>query len=1656
MDETTIEPIIIPGGEETTDAGGVSPIFESGTEPHAQAATPPPVGRAQYRAEQYHYGLGEDSPGVGSLFTSVVSGNEKLIRESLASAEKMKRDALLQEKANELINSGNPLEPRDVKFLHETSTKLRLPDDIDPSTFLEKKFSEQVLREATRHEDPSDDATPYVFKSAVDQLKAERFQEYSPTDIGDVEYSDADNQNYRIASNFLETNLGVHKVVEDFLDRYQELGWGSTIKSFGKELVLGTPYNWWMSKNAFVESDEFGIVANLEDQIADIYSGKHSPAQAAAIVEEGIRKLEQSDPMKAKELALKVLSYSDSEKLLDRTFAVLGIAINAKIAVDTTKWAIRGATRTGTIAGIKDLTGQQSEAALRDVLTDMRNSVAVHGGARAQALDDLAGVIPSLMNPSAVMRDVANTRLSIGEANNLQDMLNNHGTGLLKATGIDPINVTRLEPGTEAFKEAVEQAKETARLVYPRTNQSIMSVEPARSIDDVAGNADFIKVNIGRQGAQAFELPSFARKAATIYGLRKGDYEVVKHGDRQYAIQVKIPIDETNLSVRKAAQLDTRAAPTATRVSNRVFNFFREKGRFTPEGIRIESVSAVNQGERLSGLSGDIIERESFALKRSERKTMEKFLEHQRDQQKWSNTVAEFESDWASLNGIYPKPQDYRAYFAHRQINDAEYFISNMRAYSMKSREGFMDHKFAVPGFTDAQIPLVEGKVVKEIPWELGKGTNDDAGILLVPTARGDTFLHGRKMFMPGTTRTAGGGFTNGLSREAIDQLVKTQGYRVINVSKYGVEAIRKMAKDLKLKDFPQGRIDYVVVKNMKSRPIGYQHLPYQPGGHFFYRDGYYIAQAKVINSRDPGGAVINDYYGDTNIFSARTQREAVTMAGHMERARALRAVGDRAGARAYVINNLPFSYSEFTRMFNPRIGHLDINKPISWRPANASIEDTHKVSKGYSNFNNVDASVHSVLSDDVLFRYGQERGARLSGLYNVGSQEHPIWKMEPSRLLDPYSAMRRSVSTMSSARYLDDLKIKSAERYVSEFSEVLVGAHDELEKFPLRTLVKGEINKTHSNKELVAKAQNYRRATLELLQSEHPEVTRLNALNEKVLRYVTGAARQDKYLSTLEKITETDPIAFYKYYAGFLPKMGFYSPKQFFLQSSGMLTTAALEGWGRTAKAGTMGWFMRSAIMNGDPRIIDEAAKRVFKNTGVKPKHFKESMDALQRSGFWKIGDTWADVNQVTGSGILNPIKKAADHSLAPFRGGERVNHVTAWNASYLKWREANPVMAFDRTARKRVLDYADALTLRMSRASAAANQRGLASIPSQFWTYQTRLMDAMWGDTFTAAQKGKLIFYHSLLYGVPIGTLGTSLGVFGTPKKAMEKYAIYEGWDLSDPVSQTALNGIPDMMINLATGGQQNLGETFGPGGLSAIPDILGASSLTPEGVKFVLGSEGRDGKGGFLDVMLGAAGTTLKSVFESASPVGAYITDSALGNPRKPIHARDFMKVLETVSMVKGAARAQMALNSGRYLSKNGEEILPDGTLGTADGAMMFLLGTMPKDVDKRYNLGEVKKAIREAQQEGRDGARKAWARFGDDNLSDEERREAAQEARIWSELGDLTPEQRIQVMQDALGPHQDKLIKLENEVNNSTWSRRQKWLSKLREQDDEVKN
>jgi len=252
------------------------------------------------------------------------------------------------------------------------------------------------------------------------------------------------------------------------------------------------------------------------------------------------------------------------------------------------------------------------------------------------------------------------------------------------------------------------------------------------------------------------------------------------------------------------------------------------------------------------------------------------------------------------------------------------------------------------------------------------------------------------------------------------------------------------------------------------------------------------------------------------------------------------------------------------------------------------------------------------------------------------------------------------------------------------------------------------------------------------------------------------------------------------------------------------------------------------------------------------------------------------------------------------------------------------------------------------MTRASNASWNEGLLSVPTQFFSYQLRLMDQLLGKRLTLAEKSRVALVYSAMYGVPTAA-GAYLGVVPI-KEMLDKYALENGIDFSDNVfSQMVTEGLPATLGQMVSGEEYNVASRYGPGGLTIIKDIMrGDSSLS--------------------DIVFGASGSILGDVLSNGDPILRGIMD-VFKEDGYPLMAQDFIDATQNISSVNNAMRVYYAMNVGKWYSRNGVymtdiggwEALFMGITGLSPTEMSDTFLKMESLVDTRDQKNQAKKEI-----------------------------------------------------------------------------------------------
>jgi hypothetical protein len=329
------------------------------------------------------------------------------------------------------------------------------------------------------------------------------------------------------------------------------------------------------------------------------------------------------------------------------------------------------------------------------------------------------------------------------------------------------------------------------------------------------------------------------------------------------------------------------------------------------------------------------------------------------------------------------------------------------------------------------------------------------------------------------------------------------------------------------------------------------------------------------------------------------------------------------------------------------------------------------------------------------------------------------------------------------------------------------------------------------------------------------------------------------------------------------------------------------------------------------------------MKAFGWKPEEFSESVRAMREVGYDAVGreHAWKD-NIADPQMFGNPNGGFLDKGSFFFNEGERTNRIISWHTAYREWREANPLKTLDANEMRTVLNRADLFGLNMTRASAAGWQKGLLSIPTQFLSYNARMMDQFLGKRLTPMEKTRAFAMYSAMYGIPSAASAVTGYTFYDD---IRKTALERGWNTDDTMFKALHEGVLSTMVSLATGTDYNIANRYGPGGMKPIKELMtGDKSL----VELVGGASGS-----IVGDILGNAEPLIKDTYNVFKENGPY----------EPV-LQDMIEASRNISAVNNAFKVVHALNTGKYITKNGKA---QGELSGAQAILGGITGLQPQE-------------------------------------------------------------------------------------------------------------
>jgi hypothetical protein len=1307
--------------------------------------------------------------------------------------------------------------------------------------------------------------------------------------------------------------------------------------------------------------------------------------------------------------------------------------------------------------GIKDVSGLQSTLinlnnAASEVVTDQANILAATNNQRSAAIlqatksaaakvfardpnfrgIDLWNSVPVWFNPKAITHRPY--QMAATQGARLEEALM-ASRSLLQNALTDIVYAQRLSP--TAHGKAVEKAMVDIENEFVNQSSSIIDVRHLTTEKANLGNIDEVELRLGKTDASLFTSKTQANAYAKQYGL--DNYNVLPEGKKFYISVIRDvaetgddimahQVDSSNKSPESLIPLflsflrsPDHTQSTLSRANRHVVTHAtQEFNRYSAEVAK--SIGALNK-KSLTDLEDFLNTNRDWHETKVDPKTNETYIQKGR----FFNTLSDLESEWSKAYGRLPTPKEAEAYFKFVQLNDLDYVVRNLGIYRDLARQGVKQHQFRVG---NVNLEWMNAKEVGHLP--LPDQNMEEAGILFVDKESGNVTHTWRND-----------------SREAditkLNSKYKKEGYRVFQIA---------APDEMPFKSLVEEPVNFVVIHDAGTKALDFKQIPYAGGGHVEYTQQWYLKQAKVkrffkdIITMPGKKQEKNIYMGDSAYSAHTTEAEARKIVPMLETARKL--VGNWPALKTYLETNLPtIDPRAFNNLFKAtKNADGSINPPtfskkepfvVAYRNDNVMKSDPTLRSR-YANLQTQADSSYNLMKS-VSKEFTGPRDLDLKTFKETPSG----FKTEPAAKLSSLEMLSKASSGLVNQRFFKDYQMQAVSSWLKEF-EAAFDPLSNIYRDPLKTLMNPQWDNSASKSTIRKKADENRKTIISFLNLQNDLDQRIHMWQHRLVSQIYNIAGQKvSDLAAKYMIVKVDDPFKHARAIAFHPKLGLFNPAQLFVQSQTLFHSMAITGSPTMAASSLAGGFLMTVLKysKGTPKIVEAYANKAAK-LGWTKEEFLDSYALMRSTGWDNIEGEIGYLDNITNPPLFKSnTKKFLDKGAVFFKAAERNNRMTAWNIAYKEFKRKYPTVVIGDRHVAMILKRADDLTVNMTGASNSRLQKGVFSLPLQFFTYQQRLMEQMLGKTLTRWEKIRVFTMYSALYGVPVAT-GAVGGVMGAVSGAIEgayvdgaagaleysaKGALGTLWPYYDDIRTEALKkgvdtdnglfiealtqGIPAVMLEAMFGNEYNGGQRYGPGGMPILKAII-------------------DGDKGVAELAFGVSGTVIGGMLEDLDPIfmaGASLFN--LANNEHPVMLEDFTEFFANVSSFNNAHKAWGMFNTGRYITER-EIYVQDRD--TWDALITGVLGMSPRSADDIFRKINAMKDLDKLQKPFRQEAITAYRRslkaVGDEKLK------WATRARTALISGGFLPHQMGDVMSEALGGQVD----LESIVNRDFYTRK----------------
>ena len=871
-------------------------------------------------------------------------------------------------------------------------------------------------------------------------------------------------------------------------------------------------------------------------------------------------------------------------------------------------------------------------------------------------------------------------------------------------------------------------------------------------------------------------------------------------------------------------------------------------------------------------------------LPHDERQTLDQILAKGENEGVWFSE-GQLDEIYERLLNRRPTAREIEAYQSARQINDIEYAIRNDEEFKRRALAGMENVEFKIGEFEFNSNALV--KELDESPP--------------------------RQRFYDTTTGT----HHNRADQVTLEQWnrYRAGGYRLV-LAEQAVE----LPDGTTLKTFIMHPSD------MRRGSLNPQQINYRAGGHRMYDAPYFVKQAVYGVQGDTGERFLKN---PNTYIAARTRGEANFWAKRMEAARLAYLRGDGATVIDEILGGhagLP-SADEFIDLMKRRKFQEDEPFEVLGDRELPSI------------YNRTPDGMEWVDLDETGFNGFLRTQGRM---YTSQKGDHlPDFAGRMAPTLDSYETLNRSLMNIASITSFSDYKISSVSRWVNTFKHVIDDASYDDTASDMFKFLNGRLKTdrlSDADFKIVQEAERQREIVRRVIGWKTPWDVRADRMNRQFADFIAGN-RVDGYLPNKRAELsnwwlDQNPVGALRGIA-FDLTLGLLNIAQFPLQLSSAIAATALS-----PKRGMQGWALaipsrvvltRKTVEDLE-NLLTEMVNRNTHDLGGfdNVDEFKNYMRTIWRSGFFDIGGTHGLLDHYGPSGAVNGFLAGQDRvrefGRFFFNEGERGNRLVAWRIAWDEARTRYPEARWDDREFLRYLQgRAEDYSFGMSRESQAWWQKGVLSIPTQFFAYNARMIETLIGTNgFTWQQRVRLAAVMVGLYGVSgVPLVGAAADAWKQQQGDAPDIGTF--WSYAD-------RGFIDNWVHSLTGVDVKIGERFGTGGwlTDTVAEIFGHSQYGEVSVADVVG-------GASASIL----GTAIGSVIEAA------LIWSGLegGDETNPLRRDSLERMARQVASVNNALKAYMVYRYGQYQTGTGSTMVDDLPPATAFAvALSFVPGEL----------------------------------------------------------------------------------------------------------------